>query len=292
MADITELLKNIMSKVYGKDVRQSIHDAIKQCYLDGKVGAIDMVARSRIDNIVAENNNTSGNSELTDIRVGANGKTYTSAGEAVREQIEEANNLLEELNAHMESARELLTVNYIDTRFFMHGSFDVSTGSLEESSTELTSIPCYDFKGRSIDATLNGIKGYQIKTFHGWKSGRIETDGNWGENGVAWTEGSAYDYIIVSIRREDGADITKDEIDGLIYTTLPELRKFCDIRAHIANGSHGSTDVNLQSKTVTPNFDQQTIRPDQGYDGFSSVTVKSIPYEETTSGEATTVKIG
>lgn len=69
MADITELLKNILSKVYGKDVRQSIHDAIQQCYLDGKVGAIDMVARARIDNLVAQNNDTSGNSELKDIRV-------------------------------------------------------------------------------------------------------------------------------------------------------------------------------------------------------------------------------
>lgn len=38
MADITELLRNIKTKVYGKDVRQSIHDAIKQCYLDGKAG--------------------------------------------------------------------------------------------------------------------------------------------------------------------------------------------------------------------------------------------------------------
>ena len=87
MADITELLRNIKTKIYGKDVRQAIHDAIQQCYLDGKVGAIDMVARNQISNLVAENNNTSGNSELTDIRVGADGTKYPSAGEAVRTQI-------------------------------------------------------------------------------------------------------------------------------------------------------------------------------------------------------------
>ena len=87
MADITELLNYIKTRVYGKDVRQAIHDAIQQCYLDGKVGAIDMVARNQISNLVAENNNTSGNSELTDIRVGADGTKYTSAGEAVRTQI-------------------------------------------------------------------------------------------------------------------------------------------------------------------------------------------------------------
>lgn len=34
MSRISGLLQQIMSAVYGKDVRQSIHDAIKQCYTD------------------------------------------------------------------------------------------------------------------------------------------------------------------------------------------------------------------------------------------------------------------
>lgn len=41
---------------------------------------------NRIDNIVADANDVTGNSELVDIRVGVNGKTYGSAGRAVREQ--------------------------------------------------------------------------------------------------------------------------------------------------------------------------------------------------------------
>ena len=41
----------------------------------------------RLDNIVANNNDTEGNSELVDMRLGADGKTYGSAGEAVRKQI-------------------------------------------------------------------------------------------------------------------------------------------------------------------------------------------------------------
>lgn len=40
----------------------------------------------RIDNIVANANNTEGNSELVDIRVGAHGESYASAGSAVRWQ--------------------------------------------------------------------------------------------------------------------------------------------------------------------------------------------------------------
>lgn len=87
MSDIEQNLAFILSSRYGKNVRQAIHDSIHDCYEDGKAGAIDLVARERIDNLVANNNPTDGNSELIDIRVGFNGTTYDSAGEAVRGQV-------------------------------------------------------------------------------------------------------------------------------------------------------------------------------------------------------------
>lgn len=87
MSNIEQNLQKILSSRYGKDVRQSIHDGIHDCYEDGKAGAVDLVAREQIANLVANNNPTDGNSELLDIRVGADGRTYKSAGEAVRGQI-------------------------------------------------------------------------------------------------------------------------------------------------------------------------------------------------------------
>lgn len=48
MADIQTYLDQIKNAQYGKDVRQSIHDGIKQCYEDGKAGAIDLTAREDI----------------------------------------------------------------------------------------------------------------------------------------------------------------------------------------------------------------------------------------------------
>lgn len=46
MGNIQDLLAQILSARYGRDVRQSIHDAIETCYEDGHAGAIDLQART------------------------------------------------------------------------------------------------------------------------------------------------------------------------------------------------------------------------------------------------------
>ena len=40
--------------------------------------------------------------------------------------------------------------------------------------------------------------------------------------------------------------------------------------------SGGSSDVKLQSKTVSPSESAQTVKADNGYDGLSQVTVNAV----------------
>lgn len=136
MSNIQEYLKKIKTAVYGKDVRQAIHDAIRQCYDDGRAGAIDLqaredisdldvgldkldstkaskteldVERKRIDNLAKlPSGSTTGDAELTDIRVGADGTIYNSAGVAVRKQV----GSLEEELGNIESKFEFETKAY------------------------------------------------------------------------------------------------------------------------------------------------------------------------------------
>lgn len=97
MAGIEEYLNKIKNAVYGREVRQAIHDGIETCYKEGKAGATDLVAReniaqvnavlsARIDELIAPSGEAPSAAEVTDARIGADGRTYTSLGLANRTQ--------------------------------------------------------------------------------------------------------------------------------------------------------------------------------------------------------------
>lgn len=124
MANIQNELNNIKNAVYGKDVRDSIHDAIEQCYNDAITnGNTNMevilargeyenlnerlkdhssqikdkankneleVERKRIDSFTSLiEGSTTGDAELIDGRLGDNGVAYSNIGGAIRGQFKE-----------------------------------------------------------------------------------------------------------------------------------------------------------------------------------------------------------
>lgn len=64
MSNIENNLKTIMEAHYGADVRQAIHDAIEDCYEDGKAGATDLVARQRLNELASAMNTENGEATL------------------------------------------------------------------------------------------------------------------------------------------------------------------------------------------------------------------------------------
>lgn len=108
MATIQDYLNLIKNAIYGKDVRQAIHDGIQQCYYDGKAGSTDLESRqrldviepkvtsaenditlldARIDQIVSPTGDAPSAAEVSDARISVDGVTYPLAGDAIRDQV-------------------------------------------------------------------------------------------------------------------------------------------------------------------------------------------------------------
>ena len=138
MSNITENLKKILSAVRGKDVRQAIHDSIHDCYEDGKVGATDLLARERIDNLAKlPSGSTSGDAELVDIRVDRNGKTHPNAGEAVRQQINEIDQKYETETSSLK--QDIGEITYYKKKFKWKKGY-IKTGILISNKIDITPI--------------------------------------------------------------------------------------------------------------------------------------------------------
>lgn len=130
---------------------------------------------ARVDNLIAHNNDTAGNSELIDIRTGADGTIYSTAGGAVREQIAEVSNEVNTLN-------EIGGIKWFEGYYIsLSGTFTATPG---RRCTDF--IPC----GGGVEVTFiaeTAHVGVSGLTFYDADKNIVGTNVNIGENGKEYT---------------------------------------------------------------------------------------------------------
>ena len=91
---------------------------------------------------------------------------------------------------------------------------------------------------------------------------------------------------------EGTVQIDSSEQNKIIPENIKSGVTILGVTGIVTEGS-GTSDMKPQSKIVTPSNVDQTVYPDSGYNCFSYVTVKKIPYSETqNSAGGVTVTIG
>lgn len=156
MANIQDYLTKILKERYGKDVRQSIHDAIQQCYLDGKAGSIDLQARESIEALESAKLDKSGDT-ANNITVFSSGDNLSPTGWANIEKIESG-------ETHASLFRKFsLAVKNLRYLYKMLGTTDISaigdgtvTGAisgLNNGLNQLIVIDKFSKSGVTVNAT-------------------------------------------------------------------------------------------------------------------------------------------
>lgn len=260
------ILNDILTTVYGKDVRQAIHDGIQQCYADA-TGNPESVAKLANDlasysqrleetrTLIQQLNDSLVNQETTLWSDGV-GSTAKNESFALGDSVS--------------------NYDYIDIYVNFYGLGEIRRINVSKANAEFYRLlRFHNFPDNAGDDTGQGINntaGYNAMELYLTFKGKTMTITNstyftW--NGTVDSGGKG------SINLDDDANRRVVKIVG--------IKRF--------KGS-SSAGMNAQTKTVKPTLLSQSIVPDSNYNCLSQVTVEAIPVNKTSNTTGTTVTIG
>lgn len=191
----------------------------------------DTLINARIDEII-EGASVDPDAELLDIRVGADGTTYDTAGDAVRAQVDDLQDQIDALDAVITTVTPKNA-----TIVWQQGSYN-GTGDII-SSPYVISAKCTFEVGDKIVLANNPGWRYNIAEWDSWGSAYQSFSGQL-DNPSAFTV--AHPYQIISLQKVPNAEITPADASNLTvaYDFTPILKSLITSGKRYINFSTGT----------------------------------------------------
>ena len=204
-----------------EDAQEAAEDAAEQAVINAEAVVADTLTQinllqARVDNIIPDGTQTAGNTELLDIRVGADGHIYDSAGNAVRGQVDD-------LNGEIDNIYSIFSNGYtvFDPDSFTAGSVNLLDGTVTFTTPPATSIidkHAIMVKLRTDKVKLEVDNGFKVRGVIYDADGVYDSYFNWINNPSSYPadlQNKQGMYVRVYAMKTDGSTLTQEEYDAL-----------------------------------------------------------------------------
>jgi lysophospholipase L1-like esterase len=221
-ANLPDTSKTIIGNIsqINSDLTQEVSRATSQ----------ENLLSARIDNIASlPSGSTSGDAELMDIRVGADGVTYASAGDAVRGQTTDLKNAIEESLEVYPTLRPTLTSGYINA----------NSNVIETSDAFAVTAPIAVKRGQIVKLTATGERTVvgMIATCNADNTSRTTKVSSIDSNEHTYTYTVEEDgYVVCSVKTLHG---TKYELSIVMdyYGLYDDVKMYSDVLQIVSAGT-------------------------------------------------------